>query len=282
MFSAHYLGAVYCVSLFPSWLYLALQGRTVAASYLGETLQPLTVGAALLLLSSVPVPLGPARQVWEPRTHTSICFSSSPIVDLEGCAVPLTAPGENTRSREDARRAGGDSSQRGAGSVPHQAAAWTGRQSPSRAGAQTRPHFTAKQSLFVRPVLPEQSPVLTMSFLWLSPRRASSSALSPMPGSLQQRPPAAPRPRHSTQHPCGASQPPHKAVLTAGKGKGFPGKAPAQLRAPGRCFSSGFTHSMAMLQHALGGQPWSMVRGGGHHISPYPQPPVGSGEVAGL
>lgn len=75
MFSAHYLGAVYCLSLFPSWLYLSLQGRTVAASYLGETLQPLTVGAALLLLSSVPVPLGPARQVWEPRTRHGLSFS---------------------------------------------------------------------------------------------------------------------------------------------------------------------------------------------------------------
>lgn len=75
MFSAHYLGAVYCVSLFPSWLYLSLQGRTVAASYLGETLQPLMVGAALLLLSSVPVPLGPARQVWEPRTRHGLSFS---------------------------------------------------------------------------------------------------------------------------------------------------------------------------------------------------------------
>lgn len=167
-----------------------LSGRNTAAPHGGSC------PAAALLCPCAPGPCQAGVGAQDPpwTLFFSICFSSSPIVDLEGCAVPRTAPGENTRSREDARRAGGDSSQRGAGSVPHQAAARTGRQSPSRAGAQTRPHFTAKQSLFVQPVLPEQSPVLTMSFLWLSPCRASSSALSPMPGSLQQRPPAAPQP----------------------------------------------------------------------------------------
>lgn len=52
--------------LFSSWLYLSLQGRMVVPGYLGETLQPLTMGAAPLLLSPDPVPLEPARQVWEP------------------------------------------------------------------------------------------------------------------------------------------------------------------------------------------------------------------------
>lgn len=66
MFSAHYLGAVYCVSLFASLLYLFLQGRTVASDYLGETLQLLAMRAAPLLPSPAPVPLRPARQAWEP------------------------------------------------------------------------------------------------------------------------------------------------------------------------------------------------------------------------
>lgn len=66
MFSAHYLGAVYCVSLFASWLYLFLQGRAVAPDYLGETLQLLAVRAASLLPSPAPVPLRPAREVCEP------------------------------------------------------------------------------------------------------------------------------------------------------------------------------------------------------------------------
>lgn len=57
----------------------------------------------------------------------------------------------------------------------------------------------AKQSLFVCPVLPEQSPALTMSFMWLSPCRTSSSVISPMPGSLQQCLPAALSPHK--QHP---------------------------------------------------------------------------------
>lgn len=78
-----------------------------------------------------------------------------------------------------------------AGSVPHQPAARMSRQSPAPAGAQTRPHFTAKQSLFVRPVLPEQSSALTMSFLWLSPCRVTSSVLSLTPGNLHQRLPTA-------------------------------------------------------------------------------------------
>lgn len=46
----HYLGAVCCISLFPSWLYLPFWGKTVDLSYLEETLQSLTVEAAPLLL----------------------------------------------------------------------------------------------------------------------------------------------------------------------------------------------------------------------------------------
>ena len=75
MFSVHYLGAVYCISLLPSWLYLSLQGRSVAPGYLGQTLQPLTMGPAPLLLSPALVPLGPARQVQElPRVLLFLNF----------------------------------------------------------------------------------------------------------------------------------------------------------------------------------------------------------------
>lgn len=123
--------------------------------------------------------------------YPSISFSSPPTVGLRACTVLLTAPVEKLRSREDTRQARENGSHRGAGSILCQPAAWTGRQSPALAGAKTRPRFTAKQSLFVWPVLPEQSSALTMSFLWLSPCRATSSVLCLTPGSLHQRLPTA-------------------------------------------------------------------------------------------
>lgn len=83
-------------------------------------------------------------------------------------------------------------------SIPCQPAAQTGRQSPALAGAK-RPHFIAKQFLFVQPVLPEQSSALTISFLWLSPCGVTSSVLSLTPGSSH---PTAPWPRCSTWDPC--------------------------------------------------------------------------------
>lgn len=124
-------------------------------------------------------------------SYPSISFSSPPTVSLRACTVLLTVPMENLRSREDARQAREDGSHWGAGSVPHQPTALMGRQSPAPAGAKTQPHFTAEQSLFVRPVLPEQSSALTMSFLCLSHCRATSSVLSLMPDSLHQHLPTA-------------------------------------------------------------------------------------------
>jgi len=102
-------------------------------------------------------------------SYLSISFSSPPTVGVRACTVLLSALVENLRSR-DVRQAREDGSHWGAGSIPRQPAAL--------AGAKTRPHFTAKQSLFVQPVLPEQSSALTMSFLWLSPCTATSSVLS--------------------------------------------------------------------------------------------------------
>lgn len=140
----------------------------------------------------------------------------------------------------------------------------------------------AKQSLFVCPVLPEQSPALTMSFMWLSPCRTSSSVLSPMPGSFQQCLPAA-LPLHSQgTAPRTPVHPLHGAVVISDKAKCFPGKAQAQLRTRKRCLSSESIYSAEMLEvmhHKWGKQPGKWLWSACHRIGLKPQPPIGSGEI---
>lgn len=217
-----------------SWL----SGRNTAAPHRGSC-----------PVAALPCPHGPwtcqAGAEAHSRTchkfsYPSILFSSPPTVGPRARTVLLTMPVEKLRSGEDARHAGEDGSYWGAGSVPHQPAAWTGRQSPTPAGAKTRPHFTAKQSPFVQPVLPEQSSALTMSFLCLSPCRATSSVLSPTPGSLHQRLPTA-----LLLHlgPPARAASAWDSVATSGQGKVFPGKSPAKPGALRRAFSCGFVRS---------------------------------------
>lgn len=180
--SAHYLGAVYCVSLLPSRLYLSLLERTVAPGYLEETLQQhgSCATAALPCLSAPWTCQAGAGATKFP--YPSISFLHPLTVGPS--TVLLTALVKNFRRKEDARHAEEDGSNWAAGSVPHQPASWMGRQSLALAKAKTRPHFTAKQSLFVWLVLPEQSSTLTMSFLLLSLCRVTSSMLSLTPGSF--------------------------------------------------------------------------------------------------
>lgn len=145
-----------------SWL----SGRNTAASHCGSC----PTAALLCPCASWTCQAGPAHgRTCHKFSYPSISFSSPPTVGLRPCTVLLTELVEHLRSREDARQAQEDSSHWGASSIPRQPAAQQSRQSPAPAGAKTRPHFTAKQSLFVWPVLPEQSSTLTMSFLWLSP-----------------------------------------------------------------------------------------------------------------
>lgn len=94
------------------------------------------MGAAPLLLSSSPVPLGPARQVQEAITDLpqisflipQFSFSTYPPWVSGHVLVLLTVPVDNLRSREDARQAT-------EASMPCQPAAQTGRQSSALAGA---------------------------------------------------------------------------------------------------------------------------------------------------
>lgn len=102
---------------------------------LGEAVQPLTMGAAPLLLSPSPVPLRPARQVQEAMADLpqnclipQFPFSPYPPWVSGHVLVLLTAPVDNLRSREEAKQAREDS-------IPCQPTAQTGRQSPAPAGA---------------------------------------------------------------------------------------------------------------------------------------------------
>lgn len=74
-------------------------------------MQPLTMGAAPLLLSPSPASLGPARQVQKamadlPQAFFSLNFLFSPYSPWVSrhVLVLLTVPVDNLRSREDARQ----------------------------------------------------------------------------------------------------------------------------------------------------------------------------------
>lgn len=88
-----------------------LFGEVSVYRSLGETVQPLTMIAASLLLFPSPVPLGPARQVKEAMAdlpQAFLCLNFLFLPTHPGLGL-LTVPVDNLRSREDARQAREDS-----------------------------------------------------------------------------------------------------------------------------------------------------------------------------